>query len=426
MRKNLFHARVVCAALAGMWLFAAASADTWIFAGQSNMSCRLIGPAFEEELARVRPDVTITRDCVQKNGSSMRGEWLPGKDKYNDLMSAINNAGSDLTGIVWYQGESEAGPDGRAAFRDNMEIFFNAIRQAAGDDNLPIIVVQLSNAGGYKYEISWAVVRELQRRLAEDVRVSVVASIDGRRYTRDGCPYRCDPDGYDTQHITEESKEMVGVRAARAALDLVYKEAVTLPPRLKRAYRTGADNRRIVLEFTRVGEGLSIGPGDSEIHILAGRAFEQWVPEDDEEMRLSDFQVLAAGVELADDSTIVVTLESGVGGPLVCSYANTAGGMESILLNLGIAVGKEPSPAFLADVEETSHIVWHRIRPVKRLDHETLVSARYLLSGRKLATNRRDWQAAGVQVLHPGLAVENMPAFLSIHSVDVTKIRRCR
>jgi hypothetical protein len=352
------------------------------------MSCKLVGRAFAGEIAANLPDVTITRECVQKNGSSMSWDWMPGKDKFNDLMSAIQSAGSDLTGIVWYQGESEAGVEGRTNFRENMATFFTAIRQAAGNDDLPIIVVQLSNAGGYKYEVSWAVVRELQRRLAEDPAVRVVCSIDGVRYTRDSCPYRCDPDGYDTQHITEESKEMIGVRAARAALHLVYGREAALPPTLERVYRTGPDNRRITLKFSGVGQGLSIGPDNSEIQILGGKTFEQWVPEEDEELRLEDFAVPVSSVEQLDDSTISVMLESGVAGPLVCSYANTAGGMESILLNLGIAVGDEPSPTFLVDVEETSRIRDVLTPAAARMTREDLPSGWYLPTGRSLDLSR--------------------------------------
>jgi hypothetical protein len=362
----------------------------------------VVGPAFADEIARVRPDITIEQDCVQKNGSSMGWHWLPGKEKWDDMVSAINAAGSDLAGIVWYQGESEAGAEGRMAFRANMATFFQAIREVAGNDNLPIIVVQLSNTGGYKYEVGWAVVRELQRRLGEDPHVRVVCTIDGLRYTRDSCPYRCDPDGYDTQHTTEESRAMAGTRAARAALNLVYGEEVSLPPSLKRVYLSESDNRRVILEFTEVGQGLSIGPENSEIHILAGRTFEQWVPEEDEEVRLADYHVSTSGVELVDDSTIAVTLESAVSGPLVASYANTAGGMESILLNLGIMVGDEPMPTFLCDVEASSTSVRRAIRPVSAGEGMDTHGRYFTFTGRALGRRGRGGAGALYPVIAPG------------------------
>lgn len=389
---------------AAVWAIAAGQvvADVWIFGGQSNMDCRVIEPAFVEEIARVRPDITIERECVQKNGSSMGWHWLPGKEKWDDMVSAINTAGTDLAGIVWYQGESEAGADGRMAFRANMATFFEAIREVAGNDNLPIIIVQLSNTGGYKYEVGWAVVRELQRQLGEDPYVRVVCTIDGRRYTRDSCPYRCDPDGYDTQHTTEESREMAGTRAARAALSLVYGEEVPLPPSLKRVYLSESDSRRVVLEFTEVGQGLSIGPEDSEIHILAGRTFEQWVPEDDEEVRLADYQVPTSGVELVDDSTIVVTLQSAVGGPLVASYANTAGGMESILLNMGIMVGEEPAPTFMCDIENASTQVLKPFLPVSHGRAGDGHERYYSCSGRLVGGDGRRAASSFFPVVAPG------------------------
>jgi hypothetical protein len=106
-------------------------------------------------------------------------------------------------------------------------------------------------------------------------------------------------------------------------------------------------------------------------------------------------------------------LESGVAGPLVCSYANTAGGMESILLDLGIAVGDEPSPTFLVDVEETSRIREVLTPAVARMTREDLPGGWYMPTGRSLAPSGNPMHRSMQALIRPG-GQQEAPATLFV------------
>ena len=127
---------------------------------------------------------------------------------HNAMVAPLRNYG--LRGVVWYQGESNAG-DG-LAYRPLMEALIAQWRRQAENPELAALVVQLPNFGQLPTapsESGWAGVREAQRlATAGDANAATVVTIDVG----------------DRADIHPRNKRPVGERLARAARVVVYGE----------------------------------------------------------------------------------------------------------------------------------------------------------------------------------------------------------
>ena len=142
-------------------------------------------------------------------------------------------------GVVWYQGESNAG---RAVqYRTLMATLIRSWREKWGTD-LPFYQVQLANyqnPSDAPEDSAWAELREAQQMAAKAVGNADVAVITdiGARYD-----------------IHPKNKQSVGHRLARLALVDVYDRSMTRSgPTLKSA--EPADDGTLVLTFENLGEG---------------------------------------------------------------------------------------------------------------------------------------------------------------------------
>lgn len=203
------------------------------------------GPRFGVELTFARglqelnPDTRIALIKYSRGGTSIdleagspAGTWHPdydgatGVNQYDHFLATIRNAlavqdidgdGSPdeliPAGIVWMQGESDAGTEEVAGrYEANLTQLMNLIRAALRVDDLPIVIGRISDSGQDEEDGRvWdhgEIVREAQARFAErDCCAILVTSTDGYEYS--------DPWHYDSAGFLD-----LGRRFAEAMFEL--------------------------------------------------------------------------------------------------------------------------------------------------------------------------------------------------------------
>lgn len=176
----------------------------------------------------VGPDLFFARRIVKYTGrriglipcamgGTSMAEWDPAGKKegastlYGSMLQRIADVGGKIKGVLWYQGESDAGPPADAVFEKNFLSFADSLRRDTGIPDLPIIYVQIGRfcLENHDAGIYWESIRE-QQRLASAKRKNlfVVPAID--------LPLD------DLIHIGTAGQERLGKRLAEVALNKVY------------------------------------------------------------------------------------------------------------------------------------------------------------------------------------------------------------
>ncbi|MBB5863589.1 sialate O-acetylesterase [Xanthomonas sp. 3058] len=150
---------------------------------------------------------------------------------YNGMIAPLGHLG--LRGVLWYQGESNAGD--AAHYPALLTAWQRDWRQRFGA-TLPLLVVQLANYGAPSaapVDSGWAQLREAQRRfVASDAHAGLAVTIDiGDRYD-----------------IHPANKQELGRRLARAARHVVYGEAIAPSGPVPRRVRREGDTVSIAFD----------------------------------------------------------------------------------------------------------------------------------------------------------------------------------
>jgi hypothetical protein len=251
--------RLLLLAAAATLVATGAWADTYVLAGQSNMSgrgsldeltaaerapeaaIRLYGndgqwrvaaepldaaqgqvdTVSEDRIAAVGPGLFFARALLAadkqpvalvpcaKGGSSI-GRWKPGGGRdtlYGSCLARAREAGGRIDGILWYQGETDAEKtDAAPAWRAAMEGLVESFRRDLGSERLPIVLVQLADAPaqkeGAKPYPSWAAIQDAQARPFD----ACVAMVSARGLSKRD----------DDLHLTTASQRVLGVKLAKA------------------------------------------------------------------------------------------------------------------------------------------------------------------------------------------------------------------
>lgn len=145
-----------------------------------------VGPglAFGREMFR-RTGVPQGLVCCAHGGTSM-DQWSPdlkdqgGKSLYGAMYRRFAKLGQPAAGLLWYQGESDAGVT--EPYTRKMQALVVAVRRDFGQPRLPWIVVQISRfhpIDSNPLNPGWVEIREQQRRFPETIpHLSVVPAID--------------------------------------------------------------------------------------------------------------------------------------------------------------------------------------------------------------------------------------------------------
>ena len=161
-----------------------------------------------------------------------------------------------VRGVLWYQGESNAGPGDALAYRNLFQRLILDWRARRGQEDLPFLFVQLANfmqPAKEPSESQWALLRESQSLALDLPKTAQAVTIDIG-------------DGDD---VHPRNKQDVGRRLALAARHMVYEEPdLVWSGPTYREHRVEGD--RVILGFDHVGAGLTAVGGSLQEFAVAG------------------------------------------------------------------------------------------------------------------------------------------------------------
>ncbi|MFA7334757.1 MAG: sialate O-acetylesterase [Kiritimatiellia bacterium] len=186
--------------------------------------------------------------CTAHGGTSM-AQWDPkrktlgGESLYASMLMSLQATGQPVSGILWYQGESDANDAAVNLYTERMKELVAATRRDFKQPSLPWIVVQIGRFFGDATSPprAWNSIQEQQRLLPRSIRnLDVVAAID----------LALD----DLIHVGSAAFPTLAGRMAGVADRLVYKNSRALPAPQPGRILAGSVN--ITVHFSGVQGGL--------------------------------------------------------------------------------------------------------------------------------------------------------------------------
>ena len=183
------------------------------------------------------------------------GEFRSGQGNPNQVPTILYNAmiaplqAWPLTGVLWYQGESNAGPGDAEAYADRMRTLVNFWRERFGNEELPFYWVQLANfraPSTQPNDPGWAILRASQTA-ALDLPLTGQAVIT---------------DIGEADDIHPRNKWEVGRRLSLHALRDIYGQEVQASSPVVTGMEV--DGARAQLNFGELGEGLMVKLDEGE------------------------------------------------------------------------------------------------------------------------------------------------------------------
>jgi len=137
-------------------------------------------------------------------------QWDPAlKDKggdslYGSMLRRFHAAGGKVTGVLWYQGESDANPKAAPEFPQKFERFVAKVREDFHAADMPFYYVQIGRHVNNQNVAEWHAVQEMQRQAESKIPHSgMVAAIDVSL-----------DDGI---HVSTQDQKLIGRRLANLA-----------------------------------------------------------------------------------------------------------------------------------------------------------------------------------------------------------------
>lgn len=160
-----------------------------------------------------------------------------------------------IKGVLWYQGESNAGPDDAFAYRELFTGMIEDWRRGWGLGDFPFLFVQLANfmaPVAEPAESSWALLRESQSAALALANTAQAVIIDIG----------------DADSVHPRNKQDVGLRLALAARKVAYGEDIVCSGPVYRSHEVR--DGRVVVELDHVGGGLVARGGEPRGFAVAG------------------------------------------------------------------------------------------------------------------------------------------------------------
>lgn len=145
-------------------------------AREKGLRSKTFGPevSFASAIAKAVPsDNPIAIIKIARGGTNLHTDWAPDGYMYKALLAEIRVAmnlleadgrhTATIRGVVWHQGESDAGHERKhpGSYRDNLGELIVNIRKALKDDDLPFVIGELAQTKPKAF-------REMQRKIAAD------------------------------------------------------------------------------------------------------------------------------------------------------------------------------------------------------------------------------------------------------------------
>jgi sialate O-acetylesterase len=162
---------------------------------------------------------------------------------FNSMVAPVINY--TIKGILWYQGESNAGhPEEYAKL---LPALVKDWRRHWKQQDLPFLYVQLPGFMEYNYlpsESNWALLRESQLKALSVPNTAMAVAIDLGEWN----------------DIHPDNKKDVGIRLALAARKLIYKEDIVHSGPIYKSFKK--EGNKITISFDHTGSGLVTNDGE--------------------------------------------------------------------------------------------------------------------------------------------------------------------
>ena len=142
-----------------------------------------LGLPFAVEMV-ARTGVPIGLLSCAHGGTSM-DQWNPalkekgGESLYGSMIRRLQMAGGKVTGVLWYQGESDSSPKAAPEFQQKFERFVAALRQDLKQPDVPFYYVQIGRFINNTNVAEWNLVQDAQRKAENNIpRSGMVPAID--------------------------------------------------------------------------------------------------------------------------------------------------------------------------------------------------------------------------------------------------------
>jgi sialate O-acetylesterase len=119
-------------------------------------------------------------------GGTSMDQWDPakadqgGRSLYGAMLRRVRAVGGRVTGMLWYQGESDTGAPAAQQFGPKFRQFIGSVRRDLERPDLPFLYVQIGRfVTGDQAYTGWNIVQEAQRQCADQVpSADVVPAVD--------------------------------------------------------------------------------------------------------------------------------------------------------------------------------------------------------------------------------------------------------
>ncbi|GLV58347.1 hypothetical protein KDH_51800 [Dictyobacter sp. S3.2.2.5] len=142
-----------------------------------------LGLAFAKE-RYARTGVPVGLIPSAHGGTSMQ-QWDPhlrdqgGASLYGALYERVKAVGGKVSGVLWYQGESDCNPEGVEHYHQRMHTLVQSLRSDLDNPDLPFYYVQIGGLISEEGPEGWNGIRELQRTFQHaEPGIAMVSAID--------------------------------------------------------------------------------------------------------------------------------------------------------------------------------------------------------------------------------------------------------
>ncbi len=188
------------------------------------------------------------------HGGTTMEQWDPKRKKegdeslYGAMLNRVLRNGGLVSGMIWYQGCSDAQAERIPLFEKRMKEFVKAVRRDFAFPDMPFVQVQIARLVSFSNDAPelWTALREIQRTLPSKIRnLLTVPTID---LELDDCI-----------HLSGEGQQILGKRLAGAMQCLRGDDRAMLPIELG-SIRSGTETklaeRQIIVRFKNVSGSL--------------------------------------------------------------------------------------------------------------------------------------------------------------------------
>lgn len=230
--------------------------------GKNEIVIRIVSSGDRGGLVPDKPyELTTSRDTISLRGTwhyrwgatmppapgSTFVRWKPG-GLFNGMIAPLQRYG--IAGVLWYQGESNAGR--HADYAELMQTLITQWRYGWQQGSFPFLTVQLASfmeAKDQPEESGWAWLRQMQLQTLQVPNTGLVVATDAGEWN----------------DIHPEDKKTIGDRLARWARHMVYgeKNITYSGPLFAKAVVKGSEVR---LQFEHVARGLQLSHGTVPKH----------------------------------------------------------------------------------------------------------------------------------------------------------------